>query len=100
MKDRKVLGSAIAMAAASMLIANGALAQDKKATDKPKAEKKFKCVGGNSCKGKSECGVPNGHSCHTQNSCKGKGWIMVVDEKECVTLKAKNEKPAEGKKSR
>lgn len=102
MKDRKTLGTAIAMATAGILVANGALAQDKKAEHpKQTAEKKVKCVGGNSCKAKSECGVPNGHSCHGQNSCKGKGWIMAASEKECEDLKAKNTKPAgDAKKSR
>jgi hypothetical protein len=40
-----------------------------------------KCMGGNSCKGKSDCGTSE-HSCHGQNACKGKGWVKVT-EAEC-----------------
>jgi hypothetical protein len=50
-------------------------------------------MGGNACKGKSECGVPGAHTCHTRNACKGKGWVMVASEKECEDLKAKNAEP-------
>ena len=56
-------------------------------------------MGGNACKGKSECGVAGAHTCHTRNACKGKGWVMVASEKECEDLKAANAAPAAPKKS-
>lgn len=95
MNRRQVLGAAAAVAAAAMFSASYASAEQKSpAGDHPKAEKKtVKCMGGNACKGKSECGVPGAHSCHTRNACKGKGWVMVSSEKECEELKAKNAEP-------
>ena len=100
MNRRQVFGAAVAVAAAGLL-SSGAYASDQAApADKPAAAKKtFKCVGGNACKGKSECGVAGAHGCHTQNACKGKGWVMVASEKECADNKAKNAKAAEPKKS-
>ena len=84
----------MAVAAAGFL-SNGAFAADQKgAAAQPEAAKKsFKCMGGNACKGKSECGVAGAHACHTRNACKGKGWVMVASEKECEELKAKNAEP-------
>ena len=98
MNRRQVFGAAVAMAAAMMTTT--VLAEEKGAPAKPEGAKKtVKCVGGNSCKGKSECGVAGAHGCHTQNACKGKGWVMVASEKECADNKAKNAKAAEPKKS-
>jgi hypothetical protein len=95
MNRRQMFGAAAAMAAATMFSANYLSADEKPMGDHPKAEKKtIKCVGGNACKGKSECGVAGAHSCHTQNACKGKGWVMVATEKECEDLKAANAKDA------
>lgn len=42
-----------------------------------------KCVGGNACKGTSECKTAN-NGCKGQNSCKGKGWVMVATDKDCT----------------
>jgi hypothetical protein len=41
-----------------------------------------KCVGGNSCKGQSECATASS-GCKGQNSCKGKGWITTSNTQEC-----------------
>ena len=41
-----------------------------------------KCVGGNSCKGQSEC-ASQANSCKGQNSCKGKGWITTSSTDQC-----------------
>jgi len=38
---------------------------------------KVKCVGGNSCKGHSECQTAS-HDCGGKNSCKGKGWVSLT----------------------
>jgi hypothetical protein len=101
MNRRQMFGAVAAIAAAGVFSASYASAHDPKAAGTtPKAEKKtVKCMGGNACKGKSECGVPGAHTCHTRNACKGKGWVMVASEKECEDLKAKNAEPAAPKKS-
>jgi len=101
MNRRQMFGAVAAIAAAGMFTASYASASEKKpAGDHPKAEKKtIKCMGGNACKGKSECGVAVAHTCHTRNACKGKGWVMVASEKECEDLKAKNAETAAPKKS-
>jgi hypothetical protein len=39
-----------------------------------------KCMGANSCKGKTDCGGKD-HSCHALNTCKGKGWIKLSEAK-------------------
>jgi hypothetical protein len=41
-----------------------------------------KCVGGNSCKGQSDC-ASKANSCKGQNSCKGKGWISTSSSQQC-----------------
>ena len=101
MNRRQMFGAVAAIAAAGVFSASYASAQDSKQMGTtPKAEKKtVKCMGGNACKGKSECGVPGAHTCHTRNACKGQGWVMVASEKECDDLKAKNAEPAAPKKS-
>ena len=38
---------------------------------------KVKCIGGNACKGQSECHTAT-HDCGGQNSCKGKGWVTMT----------------------
>lgn len=77
-KDLK-MGAGIASAVALMLGAS-APAQ---AADEPKEDaKSVKCVGGNSCKAKSECATAD-TSCAAQNSCKGKGWVTTKSEAAC-----------------
>lgn len=93
MNRRQMFGAVAAFAAAGMFAANYGAAQDKKAEGSKPAPKNIKCMGGNSCKGKSECAVTGAHSCHTQNSCKGKGWVMVASEEECTKAGGKVEKP-------
>lgn len=96
MNRRQMFGAVAAIAAAGVFSANYVSANEKKPMgETPKAEKKtIKCMGGNACKGKSECGVAGAHTCHTKNACKGKGWVMVASEKECEDLKAANAKDA------
>jgi len=96
MNRRQMFGAVAAIAAAGMFSASYSSADEKKPTgDTPKAENKtIKCMGGNTCKGKSECGVPGAHACHTRNACKGKGWVMVASEEECEALKKANAAPA------
>ena len=101
MNRRQMFGAVAAVAAAGMFSASYSSAADSKPMgETPKAEKKtIKCMGGNACKGKSECGVAGAHTCHTRNACKGKGWVMVASEKECADLKAANAAPSAPKKS-
>ena len=42
---------------------------------------KYKCMGGNGCKGQGECHTAS-HDCGGKNSCKGKGWVYLTPE-EC-----------------
>ncbi len=86
MNRRQIIGAVAAIAAASVFSAQYGAAEDAK----PAAAKNFKCVGGNACKGQSECGVKGAHGCHGQNSCRGKGWVMVENEAACKEAKAKN----------
>ena len=76
MNKRQMIGAVVAIAAAGMLVANGALAGE--GTEKKGDAKKVKCMGGNSCKGTGACGAADGsHSCAGKNACKGKGWIKA-----------------------
>ena len=50
-----------------------------------------KCVGGNSCKGQSECAT-KANSCKGQNACKGKGYITTSSTQQCQQLGGKPEK--------
>jgi uncharacterized membrane protein len=90
MKTELKTGAAIASAIALLLGSAPA-----HAADKPKDGAKVKCVGGNSCKGKSECSTAD-NSCSGQNGCKAKGWTMA-DAKACKKAGGKVEeekKPA------
>jgi len=44
-----------------------------------------KCVGGNACSGKTECGTAK-HDCAGKNECKGKGWVMADSAEACEKL--------------
>jgi hypothetical protein len=50
-----------------------------------------KCVGGNSCKGQSEC-ASAANSCKGQNACKGKGYITTSSTQQCEQRGGKPEK--------
>lgn len=76
--DHRIKGALVASAVAGLFMAQGALAAD----EAPADDATVKCVGINSCKGTSLCGVPGKHSCHGANECKGKGWIKAK-AKEC-----------------
>lgn len=73
---RRLIGAAIATAAAALFVAGGAgvaTAQDDSV--------KVKCYGANACKGQSEC--KTAMSDKGKNSCKGKGFKMMT-EKACI----------------
>lgn len=44
------------------------------------------CLGINTCKGTSECGVEGKHGCHGHNACKGQGWTSLT-KKDCKKQK-------------
>lgn len=71
-------GAAIAATAAALFATGVMLAPVASANDAG-----VKCVGGNSCKGHSEC-KSAGNACKGQNSCKGKGWVHTKTEEECT----------------
>lgn len=55
---------------------------------------KIKCVGANSCKGKSACATAK-NSCQGQNSCKGVGYLSLT-QAECDAAKAKMKEEKKG----
>ncbi len=99
MNRRQMFGNAVAIAAATLVLANSAQAGDEKKADK-KADKKIKCLGGNECKGKGACGNADGtHNCGGKNECKGKGWSMVATADECTKAGGKVAEEKKDKKS-
>ncbi|MGH8727767.1 MAG: BufA2 family periplasmic bufferin-type metallophore [Burkholderiales bacterium] len=84
MNVKKITGAAVALAAATMFIGAGV-------TSAVAAEGKVECVGGNACKGKSECKTAKSE-CKGQNACKGTGKVMAADDKACEAAKAANKK--------
>jgi hypothetical protein len=85
MNVKKLTGAAVALAAATMFA--GAGISTTFAADAGKVE----CVGGNACKGKSECKTAK-NECKGLNACKGTGKVMSGDEKACEAAKAANKK--------
>lgn len=100
MNRRQMFGNAVAIAAATLVLANSAQAGDEKKADKKAADKKIKCLGGNECKGKGACGNADGtHNCGGKNECKGKGWSMVATAEECTKAGGKVAEEKKDKKS-
>ena len=52
-----------------------------------KADAKFKCEGGNACKGKGACHTA-ANKCAGKNACTGKAWIYLKDSAACDKAKA------------
>ena len=52
---------------------------------------KYKCEGGNGCRGKSACKTAS-NECSGKNGCKGKGVVMVKNKAACTKLQDKNAK--------
>jgi hypothetical protein len=76
MKQTKISGAALAVAAMSLALAGGM-------TPAKAQEGKVHCLGANSCKGKSECHTPK-NACKGMNACKGKGWVYMDSAKACT----------------
>jgi len=72
-------GSAIAAAAAALLLTGAALAPVAQAE-----EAMGHCVGANSCKGQSACKSAS-NACKGQNACKGKGFLALT-KAECAKI--------------
>ena len=97
MNKRQIIGSVVALAAASVFAANTGLADH----HEKKGEKKgVKCMGGNACSGKGACASADGSSsCAGKNSCQGKGWTMASNAEECTKAGGKvEEKKKDGDK--
>lgn len=97
MKGFKKSGLILAGAAAALL-ASGFVATASATGN----HEEVKCMGGNACKGKSDCkgkgldGTEN--SCKGQNSCKGKGWSKMAADA-CKKVKGAKAESLEDKKS-
>jgi uncharacterized membrane protein len=76
-------GAALATAVALMFMSTTVVAGTD--TSGAAGAAKVKCVGGNSCKGQSECKSAQS-DCMGKNSCKGKGYVSVDSEKQCVSM--------------
>jgi uncharacterized membrane protein len=76
-RNRRLIGAAIATAAAALFAAGtpGIAADDSGAV-------KVRCYGANACKGQAECKTSM-NSCKGHNACKGKGFVSM-SEKACL----------------
>lgn len=72
-------GSALAFAAATLLLAGGAAAPSAHAADA-----KGHCMGANACKGHGACKSAS-NACKGQNACKGKGFVEMT-KAECEKI--------------
>lgn len=72
MKITAKSGSALAAAAATLLITGAVSAPSHAASDA-----KGHCMGVNSCKGTSACGT-SANACAGKNECKGKGFLEMT----------------------
>jgi hypothetical protein len=68
--SKKITGTALAMAAASMFASGVVMAPLAHAAE----EAKIHCVGINTCKGQSDCKTAK-NECKGKNSCKGQGFL-------------------------
>jgi hypothetical protein len=87
MKIRVNSGSAIAAAAATLLMA-GAVSAPSFAADEAKGH----CMGANACKGTSACKSAS-NACKGQNACKGKGFTEMT-KAECEKIEGAKFEPA------
>jgi hypothetical protein len=81
-------GSAIAAAAAALLIAGTAVATpNQMAAEGAKGH----CMGANACKGQGACKTA-ANDCGGHNACKGKGWLEMTKE-ECEKVEGATFEP-------
>ena len=79
-------GTVLALAAATMFTSGLVVSSTVFAADAATVH----CVGGNSCKGTSECKTAK-NDCKGHNSCKGQGWTNAKSEKACTDAGGKVE---------
>lgn len=82
----KITGALLATAVGMLFATQPLLAENSQQSQSATV----KCVGGNSCKGQSEC-ASKANSCKGQNSCKGKGWITTSSTQQCEQRGGKSE---------
>lgn len=88
MKKSLSRGSLVATAVGMLFLSSTALAQSSaQPTDQ---QGKVKCLGANSCSGKSACKTATSPG-PGQNSCAGKGFIIAASAKECTDKGGKPE---------
>jgi hypothetical protein len=75
MKLTKVSGAGVAMAAATVVLATGALTPTAS-----EASHKIHCMGANACKGHGSCKTA-ANACKGKNACKGQGWVKLSKAK-------------------
>ena len=76
-RNRRLVGMAIAAAAAGLFVAGAPVAN---AADDGSV--KVRCYGANACKGQAECKTAM-NECKGHNACKGKGFVTMT-EQACV----------------
>jgi hypothetical protein len=75
-RNRRLMGAALATAAAALFVTGvPSMAADDGTV-------KVKCYGANACKGQAECKTSM-NSSKGHNACKGKGFV-TMDEKSCL----------------
>jgi hypothetical protein len=88
MKISTKSGTAIAAAAASLMIAGAIVAPAQSAEGDRGA-----CMGANACKGKGACKTAN-NACKGQNACKGKGFLEMT-RAECEKISGASFNPTQ-----
>lgn len=87
--NSKLLGAAVTgLIGAAFALSTVSFAESKGSPAPEPAAGKFKCEGGNGCKGQSACETKGKHGCHGQNTCKGQGWVWAKDKADCDKMKA------------
>jgi len=86
MDKLKITGALLATAVGVLFTTQPLFADN----SQPGQAAQVKCVGGNSCKGQSECAT-KANSCKGQNACKGKGFITTSSTQQCQQLGGKPE---------
>ena len=76
--NKKAKGVILATIVGSLFTSSGFAKESSSSQNGP-----VKCIGGNSCKGKSACQTAN-NGCKGQNSCKHTGYIMTKSKAACL----------------
>jgi hypothetical protein len=79
MDKLKITGALLATAVGVLFMTQPLGADNSQSQGQPT---QVKCVGGNSCKGQSECATA-ASACKGRNACKGKGFITTSSTQQC-----------------